>query len=82
VRPLRRINSGLPLSATTALAALLFLGALPLTLVAAGAPFAGAVLAVLVYRLFNRWVPLLPAAAAVPRLRRRFGTFQALPRET
>jgi uncharacterized membrane protein YbhN (UPF0104 family) len=55
---------------------------MPLTLVAAGAPFAGAILGVFVYRLFNLWVPLLPAAAAIPRLRRRFGTFKALPRET
>ena len=55
---------------------------MPLTLVAAGAPFAGAILAVFVYRLFNLWLPLLPAAAAVPRLRRRFGTFQVIPRET
>src|SRR5262245_51846687 len=55
---------------------------MPLPLVAAGAPFAGAILGVFVYRLFNLWMPLLPAAVAVPRLRRRFGTFQALPRET
>ena len=55
---------------------------MPLTLVAAGAPFAGAILGVYVYRLFNLWVPLLPAAAAVPRLRRRSGTFEALPHET
>jgi uncharacterized membrane protein YbhN (UPF0104 family) len=55
---------------------------MPLTLVAAGAPFAGAILGVFVYRLFNLWVPLLPAAAAIPRLRRRFGTFEALPHET
>ena len=55
---------------------------MPLTLVAAGAPFAGAILGVFVYRLFNLWVPLLPAAAAIPRLRRRFGTFEALPQET
>ena len=56
---------------------------MPLTLVSAGAPFAGAILDVLVYRFFNLWLPLAPAALAVPRLRRRFGrSFQALPRET
>jgi len=56
---------------------------MPLTLVAAGAPFAGAILGVFVYRLFNLWLPLLPAAAVLPHLRRRFGrSFQALPRET
>ena len=56
---------------------------MPLTLVAAGAPFAGAILGVFVYRIFNLWLPLVPAAAVLPHLRRRFGrSFQALPRET
>jgi uncharacterized membrane protein YbhN (UPF0104 family) len=41
---------------------------MPLTLVAAGAPFAGAILGVLTYRVFNLWLPLLPAAAALPRV--------------
>lgn len=45
---------------------------MPLTLVAAGAPFAGAVLGVIVYRIFNLWLPLLPALAALPRVRRSF----------
>ena len=55
---------------------------LPLTLVASGAPFAGAILGVVVYRLFNLWLPLLPAAAALPRLRRRLGgSFRLLPAE-
>lgn len=45
---------------------------MPLTLVAAGAPFAGAVLGVIVYRVFNLWLPLLPAVAALPRVRRSF----------
>jgi uncharacterized membrane protein YbhN (UPF0104 family) len=54
---------------------------MPLTLVASGAPFAGAILGVLAYRIFNLWLPLLPAAAALPHLRRRYGSaFQALPR--
>jgi uncharacterized membrane protein YbhN (UPF0104 family) len=47
---------------------------MPLTLVAAGAPFAGAILGVFTYRLFNLWLPLLPAIVALPRLRRRYGT--------
>jgi hypothetical protein len=55
---------------------------MPLTLVAAGSPFAGAILGVFVYRIFNLWLPLIPAAAVLPHLRRRFGSsFQALPRE-
>lgn len=56
---------------------------MPLTLVASGAPFAGAILGVFVYRIFNLRLPLLPAAAVLPHLRRRFGrSFQALPRQT
>lgn len=55
---------------------------MPLTLVAAGAPFPGAVLGVIAYRIFNLWLPLLPALAALPYLRRRYGdSFQALPHE-
>ena len=45
---------------------------MPLTLVAAGAPFAGAVLGVIVYRIFNLWLPLIPAFAALPSVRRSF----------
>ena len=53
---------------------------MPLTLVAAGSPFAGAILGVFTYRLFNLWMPLVPAAAAVPALRRRYGAgFRAAP---
>jgi uncharacterized membrane protein YbhN (UPF0104 family) len=53
---------------------------MPLTLVAAGAPFAGAILGVIAYRVFNLWLPLLPAVAALPHLRRRYGrAFQTLP---
>jgi uncharacterized membrane protein YbhN (UPF0104 family) len=43
---------------------------MPLTLVAAGAPFPGAVLGVIVYRIFNLWLPLVPALAALPFVRR------------
>lgn len=46
---------------------------MPLTLVAAGAPFAGAILGVIAYRIFNLWLPLLPALAALPSVRRRAG---------
>lgn len=56
---------------------------MPLTLLEGGAPFAGAVLGVFVYRLFNLWLPLLPAAVALPRLRKRFGpSFRLLLHET
>src|SRR5581483_5266777 len=46
---------------------------MPLTLVACGTPFAGAILGVVTYRIFNLWLPLLPAAGALPRLRRQYG---------
>jgi len=56
---------------------------LPLTLVASGSPFTQALLGVFAYRIFNLWLPLLPAAAVLPHLRRRFGrSFQALPRQS
>jgi uncharacterized membrane protein YbhN (UPF0104 family) len=45
---------------------------MPLTLVAAGASFGGAVLGVIAYRIFNLWLPLLPAFAALPFVRRSF----------
>jgi uncharacterized membrane protein YbhN (UPF0104 family) len=44
---------------------------MPLTLVAAGAPFAGAILGVFTYRVFNLWLPLVPALVALPRLSSR-----------
>ncbi len=46
---------------------------MPLTLVACGTPFAEAILGVITYRIFNLWLPLLPAAGALPRLRRQYG---------
>jgi uncharacterized membrane protein YbhN (UPF0104 family) len=56
---------------------------MPLTLVASGSPFAGAILGVFTYRIFNLWLPLVPAAVAVPHLRRRYGrSFRLLPRTT
>jgi uncharacterized membrane protein YbhN (UPF0104 family) len=53
---------------------------MPLTLVAAGSPLSQAVRGVITYRIFNLWLPLLPAAAALPRVRRRLGRrFELLP---
>jgi uncharacterized membrane protein YbhN (UPF0104 family) len=46
---------------------------MPLTLVAAGAPFPGAVLGVISYRIFNLWLPLIPAFVARPAVRRSLG---------
>jgi uncharacterized membrane protein YbhN (UPF0104 family) len=43
---------------------------MPLALVAAGMSFPGAVLGVITYRVFNLWVPLLPAALALRSARR------------
>jgi uncharacterized membrane protein YbhN (UPF0104 family) len=39
---------------------------MPLTLVAAGVPFPTAIVGVFLYRLFNLWLPLLPALLALP----------------
>jgi hypothetical protein len=46
---------------------------MPLTLVAAGAPFSGAILGVFTYRFFNLWLPMIPAVIALPTVQRRFG---------
>lgn len=43
--------------------------ALTLALVGMGAPFAPALVAVLIYRLFNFWLPILPAVALMPTIR-------------
>jgi uncharacterized membrane protein YbhN (UPF0104 family) len=37
---------------------------MPLTLTACGAPFSGAILGVLAYRIYNLWLPLIPALLA------------------
>jgi len=55
----------LPLAGAGAVEALL-----PFALLWAGVPLATAVLAVFAYRIFNLWLPLAPAAAAVLVLRR------------
>ena len=39
---------------------------MPLTLVSAGAPFAGAVPGVFAYCIFNLWLPLVPALIVRP----------------
>jgi hypothetical protein len=44
---------------------------LPIALYWVGFPLAAAVLAVFAYRVFNLWVPIVPAAAGVIALRRR-----------
>ena len=46
---------------------------MPLTLVASGSPFAGAIAGVGVYRIFNLWLPLVPAVAVLPHLKKRHG---------
>jgi uncharacterized membrane protein YbhN (UPF0104 family) len=49
--------------------------ALTLALVWTGLPFAPALVAVVIYRLFNFWLPILPALLLMPsvkQLRRRF----------
>jgi len=43
---------------------------MPLTLVSAGAPFAGAIPGVFAYCIFNLWLPLVPALIARPSARR------------
>jgi uncharacterized membrane protein YbhN (UPF0104 family) len=53
---------------------------MPLTLVACGAPFAGAVLGVFVYRFFNLWLPLVPALVALPSVRRMPHVASSVPR--
>src|ERR1700730_7548341 len=40
---------------------------------AAGAPFSGAILGVFTYRLFDLWLPMIPAVIAPPTVPRRFG---------
>jgi uncharacterized membrane protein YbhN (UPF0104 family) len=65
----------LPLAGAGAVEAML-----PFALVWIGVGLATAIIAVFAYRLFNLWLPLVPAAAAVFVLRRRLGTRVALAR--
>ncbi|HZE06760.1 MAG TPA: lysylphosphatidylglycerol synthase transmembrane domain-containing protein, partial [Solirubrobacteraceae bacterium] len=50
-----------------------------LSLHAIGIPFATAVLAVLVYRLITFWLPVIPALALLPRMRRLHETLPSVP---
>lgn len=52
--------------------------AMTFALNAAGVPLAQALLAVVAYRLFEFWLPLLPALVAIPRLRRIEGQLVAV----
>jgi len=52
---------------------------MPLTLAAAGAPFAGAILGVFTYRIFNLWLPLIPALLARRGARRAVRRTRAAP---
>jgi uncharacterized membrane protein YbhN (UPF0104 family) len=50
--------------------------ALTLALVGMGVPFAPALVAVLIYRLFNFWLPIVPALMLIPTVRELRGRFQ------
>jgi hypothetical protein len=50
-----------------------------LALHAIGIPLASALLAVLVYRLITFWLPIVPALAILPRIRRLQGTLSSVP---
>ena len=50
--------------------------ALTLALVGMGVPFAPALVAVLIYRLFNFWLPIVPALMLIPTIRELRDRFQ------
>jgi hypothetical protein len=50
---------------------------MPLTLAASGAPFAGAILGVFAYRIFNVWLPLVPALLTLKSARRTLESVSA-----
>ncbi len=50
--------------------------ALTLALVGMGVPFAPALVAVLIYRLFNFWLPIVPALMLIPTIRELRARFQ------
>ena len=54
---------------------------LTLALVAMGAPFAPALVAVLIYRLFNFWLPIVPALMLIPTIRELRDRFQHAEQE-
>jgi uncharacterized membrane protein YbhN (UPF0104 family) len=53
--------------------------AMTFALTACGVPLATALLGVVFYRLFEFWLPLLPAVAVTPRLRRIESELEAVP---
>ena len=46
-----------------------------------GAPFAPALVAVLIYRLFNFWLPIIPALMLIPTIRELRARFQRAEQE-
>ena len=50
--------------------------ALTFALVGMGFPFAPALVAVLIYRLFNFWLPIVPALMLIPTVRELRDRFQ------
>ncbi len=54
---------------------------LTLALVGMGAPFAPALVAVLIYRLFNFWLPIVPALMLIPTIRELRDRFQHAEQE-
>jgi uncharacterized membrane protein YbhN (UPF0104 family) len=55
--------------------------ALTLTLVGMGVRFGPALIGVLIYRLFNFWLPIVPALALMPAIRRLRARFQTAEQE-
>ena len=55
--------------------------ALTLALVGMGVPFGPALIGVLIYRLFNFWLPIVPALALMPAIRRLRTRFQTAERD-
>ena len=56
--------------------------ALTLALVGMGVRFAPALVAVLIYRLFNFWLPIVPALMLIPRIRELRARFQRAEQQT
>jgi len=56
--------------------------ALTLALAGLGMPISRALVAVIVYRLFNFWLPILPALAVMPAIRELRVRFGAAKNET
>jgi uncharacterized membrane protein YbhN (UPF0104 family) len=56
--------------------------ALTLALVGMGVPFAHALVAVLIYRLFNFWLPIVPALLLTPTIRELRDRFQRAEQQT